>query len=164
MNTSSKRGFTLIEMAVVLLIIGILAGIVLRNIGSFGPQARDTRRISDLTMVSSYLAQYVAKNGHFPVANNWDNLQEKLREIGVANLPKDPSGGSYQYFYCNTQGVEQNRPNHFVLKATLEQSNTENPRLYETSFNSANPPDGWTCKPEDLLNCSASTKFYCLAQ
>jgi general secretion pathway protein G len=80
-----KKGFTLIEMAVVLLIIGILAGIVLRNIAGQTPIARDTRRVGDLRNTAAYLATYLAKFGQFPTtttAGSWTESRDKVKKRG----------------------------------------------------------------------------------
>ncbi|MCS7200574.1 MAG: prepilin-type N-terminal cleavage/methylation domain-containing protein [Patescibacteria group bacterium] len=161
MKTTTRKGFTLVEMAVVLLIIGILAGIVLRNIGSFSPQARDTRRVADLQVVSTYLAQYLNNKGYFPQTTTWDGLETELRSIGVYNIPKDPAGLSYSYYYCTTTGAD--KPNHFVLRATLESATDS--KIYENSYNNSNPPSGWNCNGPATFNCSTNNaRVYCLIQ
>jgi general secretion pathway protein G len=165
-----KKGFTLIEMAVVLLIIGILAGIVLRNIGGQHIQARDAKRIADLKILTNYLAQYMAKQGQFPntpdTSNAWSNLGSALSSAGiVVNLPKPSIGEPYVYYPCNDSG-STGIVNHFILRARLEQSITEAPRIYEGTYDSASAPSGWVCSaPAGFsLNCQASQKYYCLTQ
>ncbi len=158
-----KKGFTLIEMAVVLLIIGILAGIVLRNIGGQSAVARDTRRIGDLRNTSNYLAAYLGKYGYFPNASNWNDLETALRNAGITDrLPRDPSGRQYTYYYCSDTGSisSPNDINHFIIQAILEQTPTQAPRLWETAL--ANIPAGWTCNTTP--QCNPASRQYCLAQ
>ena len=158
-----KKGFTLIEMAVVLLVIGILAGIVLRNIGGQSSMARDTRRLGDLRNVSNYLSTYLAKFGYFPNSANWTALETALRNAGIVDrLPRDPSGKTYDYYYCSDTGsvASQNDINHFILRAQLEQTQTSAPRLWETAVNAL--PTGWTCNTAP--NCDPNSRYYCLAQ
>jgi prepilin-type N-terminal cleavage/methylation domain-containing protein len=160
-----KKGFTLIEMAVVLLIIGILAGIVLRNIGGQSIQARDTKRVSDLRILSNYLAQYLAKQGQFPTAADnspWSNLDTAFRGAGISvNLPQPPAGAAYDYFPCN-DGVGVT--NHFILRARLEQTQTQAPRVYEGTYNAADAPNGWSCLPNNNVGCKAEDRYYCITQ
>ncbi|MEK7673738.1 MAG: prepilin-type N-terminal cleavage/methylation domain-containing protein [Patescibacteria group bacterium] len=148
-----NKGFTLIELAVVLLVIGILAGIVLKNVGSQGSQARDTRRVSDLRNVSVYLAQYLSKTGSFPDTTDTDwvgstgTLAAALVDKGViasdSALPKPPSGASYQYYACTDSGDNTiSIANHFVLRVILEEDDTKNARLYDSAYNGSTLP--WT--------------------
>lgn len=160
-----KKGFTLIEMTVVLLIIGILAGIVLRNIGGQSVQARDTKRVGDLRVLSNYLAQYLSKQGQFPTSQDsspsWTNLTTAFNSAGIfVNLPQPPSGAPYEYFPCQETG--SNVYNHFILRTQLEQSQTQAPRVYEGTYNSASVPSGWTCST--AVNCSATSRYYCITQ
>lgn len=159
-----KKGFTLIEMTVVLLIIGILAGIVLRNIGGQAIQARDAKRVGDLRILANYLAQYLAKQGQFPnqqdSSPNWSNLSSAFSSAGIfVNLPRPPAGANYEYFPCSdAPGVT----NHFILRVQLEQTITQAPRVYEGTYDSASIPSGWTCTGSP--NCSSASRYYCLTQ
>ncbi|GIW67345.1 MAG: hypothetical protein KatS3mg096_213 [Candidatus Parcubacteria bacterium] len=157
-----RKGFTLIEMAVVLLVIGILAGIVLRNIGGQSAMARDTRRMGDLRNVANYLSTYLAKFGYFPNSTSWAALETTLRSAGIIDrLPRDPSGKNYDYYYCSDTGsLAQNDVNHFVLRAQLEQTLASAPRLWETAVTST--PAGWTCNTAPV--CDPNSRYYCLAQ
>ena len=159
-----KKGFTLIEMAVVLLIIGILAGIVLRNIAGQTPIARDTRRVGDLRNTAAYLATYISKFGQFPTTTTWTDLETALRNAGITDrLPRDPStGAGYSYYYCSDLGAPASNPvNHFILGARLEQSQTAAPRLWDTAF-SGTLPTGWQCNATPV--CNPTTRDYCVAQ
>jgi len=166
-----KKGFTLIEMTVVLLIIGILAGIVLRNIGGQAIQARDAKRVSDLRILANYLAQYMAKVGQFPTSsansNNWTSLNNAFGNAGInVNLPTPPTGEAYFYYpCCDMPGcTPSSLANHFVLRARLEQTQAQAPRVYEGTYNGSNPPSGWTCTGWTTGACNANQRYYCLTQ
>jgi prepilin-type N-terminal cleavage/methylation domain-containing protein len=161
-----KKGFTLIEMAVVLLLIGILAGIVLRNIGGQSIQARDQRRVADLRNTVTYLAQYMAKYNKFPDVSNWSDLSKVLKGAGIitTDLPKPPSG-DYEYFPCSDVN-NLSEPNHFILRAQLEQTASSAPAVYKDSYDDPSIPSGWTCQQSSgsSIDCSSSKRYYCVIQ
>ncbi len=159
----NKKGFTLIEMAVVLLVIGILSGILLRNIGELPKSARDQRRIGDLKSTEIYLATYLNKFGYFPSSTSWSALETELRNVGIVDrLPRDPSGKEYNYYPCTDTGSlsDYRDINHFILRAQLEQTASSAPRIWETSLTST--PLGWTCN--GTPNCNPAQRYYCMAK
>lgn len=173
----NRKGFTLIELAVVLLVISILAAVVLRNIGTQGIQARDAKRVGDMRNVSVYLAQYLAKTGSFPTSTVWsgqaNSLEDVLKNYQVIStpLPHDPSqaGGNadYEYWVCSDTGNAPNGANpgianHYVLRAVMEQSQANNPRLYDGV---SIPPASWKCRDggaQSMPGCSTANREYCV--
>jgi len=169
----NHKGFTLIEMAVVLLVIGILAGIVLRNIGGQSAMARDTRRLGDLRNTANYLSTYLGKFGYFPSSTSWTDLEAELQRVGVVDrLPIDPSRKDYFYFPCSDTGSNpppESEINHFILQANLEQTPSSSPRLWETAVTTM--PNNWLCYINGSWvnsfsdnTCNPSFRNYCLAQ
>jgi len=68
-----KRGFTLVELLVVVAVIGILASIVLVSVGGGTTRAKDTRIISDLNMIRTAAEVIrVADGNYVNVVNNSD--------------------------------------------------------------------------------------------
>jgi len=118
-----NKGFTLIEILIVIAIIGLLASVVLVGLGSFRARGRDARRIADLRSVQNSLELYYVKNNNYPAVNNWTDLGTALigASIGVTIVPNDPLSASaqnysYQYGYS---GDKQS----YVLSAQLEDAN-----------------------------------------
>ena len=64
------KGFTLVEMIIVTVIIGILAGIVITviNIPRVQAKSRDSKRIGDLKRIQTALELYFADNRVYPIA------------------------------------------------------------------------------------------------
>ncbi len=156
----NKKAFTLVELAVVLLVIGILAGLLLRNLGGFTSSARDQRRIGDLRNVSAYITSYYSRQGQYPTATNWADLENQLRNAGVlgpgVNLPRDPSSPNrdYEYAHCTSAGgVITN----YILRAVLEASRDQAPQLYQGAI--TNIPPELTCNPS--ITCGGNNE-YCL--
>ncbi len=68
----TSSGFTLIELLVVIAIIGILASIILVELGQARSQARDAARLSQLHTVSEALELYYIGHGKYPSMHNTD--------------------------------------------------------------------------------------------
>ena len=120
---STKRGFTLIEMLVVVAIISILAGVVLTGVTGFQANARDTKRIADLKQMQSYLELYYNKEGQYPsssVYTTWTSLKTQMDTELSVNIPVDPiDNDDYKYFY----GTDDSDFTKYILGAGLEREN-----------------------------------------
>lgn len=105
---SRQAGFTLIEIMVVVVIIGILGALIVPAVVGRGDQARVTAAISDIRALDSALELYRIDNSHYPSTDQGlESLVE--RPIGfpepinwnpdgyVKSLPNDPWGNAYEY-------------------------------------------------------------------
>lgn len=138
-KASQKRGFTLVEILIVVAIIATLASVALVGLGPVQRSGRDTRRISDLRQVQNGVELYYAKCGYYPgdaqkdtdcsgftsiggSKAGWDTLTAALVDssLGVSKVPNDPRSGE-SYVYGSTTGSS------YVLGATLE--NVNSPQL-----------------------------------
>jgi len=61
-----EEGFTLIELLIVIVVLGVLAGIVVFGVGTFRQDAKDTACKADLKTVSVAADAYNAKTGAYP--------------------------------------------------------------------------------------------------
>jgi len=110
---SQSKGFTIIELIVVIAIIAVLSGIVVSNVNKYQAKARDTRRIADLNQLEKALLLYAADSGAYPSGTyhsckdggNWSALETTLKPY-ISKLPVDPlheksvcGSGSYKYYY-----------------------------------------------------------------
>ena len=62
-----KRAFTLVELLIVVIIVGILAGMMLLSAGSATDSAKAARIISDLRNMKAAALMYWADNGSWPI-------------------------------------------------------------------------------------------------
>lgn len=95
---SSNAGFTLIEIMMVVMIIGLLAGVAATFLGDNVGVAQDTRIKADIQTISTQLMIYQATNGHAPSSDEGLKalLEKRPRQL-MKEIPTDPYGEKYEY-------------------------------------------------------------------
>lgn len=61
-----NRGFTLLEIMVVIVILGLLAGLVVPNVMGSADQAKVQKVVTDITQLETALKQYKLDVGRYP--------------------------------------------------------------------------------------------------
>ena len=112
-SVRKTRGFTLIEIMVVVVILGILAALVVPNILGNVDTARITAARQDIKAIESALDMYRLDNFMYPTTQQGlDALFTQPADPSIRNwrqggylkkLPKDPWGNPYQYLSPGTQ-------------------------------------------------------------
>lgn len=62
----NQAGFTIVELLIVIIVIGILAALVLNTFQGVQARARDTERRTDINSIATQLEAYYADFGHYP--------------------------------------------------------------------------------------------------
>ncbi|HLU62414.1 MAG TPA: type II secretion system major pseudopilin GspG [Gammaproteobacteria bacterium] len=115
MNRHIQRGFTLIEIMVVIVILGILATVVVPRIMDRPDQAKIVKAQSDIRAIEAALNLYRLDNFNYPTTDQ--GLEALVRKPSgspeprnykaggyLDRLPKDPWGNDYQYLNPGRRG------------------------------------------------------------
>lgn len=176
MIRNERKGFTLIEILIVVAIIAILASVVLVGLGPTQQSGRDARRLADLHEVQNALELFYNKCGYYPgqltsgactaglpgtakypatagtsiYGGVAGSLTAASAGLGLNTIPNDPtSGATYRY----TVNAASN-PTSYILGATLENGNN-------AVFASYNAPTNFAGPQGDTYACTGTSKQYC---
>jgi general secretion pathway protein G len=106
------RGFTLVEMLLVLVILGLLAAIVYPKIGGLGDRARDQAAKAQISAFGTALDIFELENGLYPKGSR--GLQALVQKPAYAanwrqylkEIPADPWKNDYLYDSPGSHNVE----------------------------------------------------------
>ena len=120
-----EKGFTLVELLVVVAIIGLLSTLAIVALGSARAKARDAKRVSDMRQVSTALEMFFNDNDSYPAVAPagiplgtaaFDTLSEDngfaadgagtVYMGSVPEAPTPPPGQEYRYFSLNADGTD----------------------------------------------------------
>jgi general secretion pathway protein G len=113
MTVRRLPGFTLVEVMVVVVILGVLAVLIVPRVVGRTEEARVAAAKHDLAAIMQSLKLYKLDNGRYPT--NEQGLQALVTKPGsgpaasnwrpyLDKLPKDPWGNTYQYLNPGVHG------------------------------------------------------------
>lgn len=148
LTTHRNTGYTVIELLIVIVVIGILTGLVVNGIQNSQVRSRDTQRITDVDTLHSKLESYYSDNGGYPntfTISTLSNLSaETLKDPGgnaliiaspatdqVAAVGAANPGATHNYLYTSyPTGCGAITCTGYVLKAYIEQPTSDTPNPY----------------------------------
>ena len=95
MRSRRDDGFTLVELMVVIVIIGLLATVVLINVMPAADRANTTKAQADIATLEQAVEMYRLSKLNYPP--NGEGLQALVSGGFVKRLPNDPWGNPYRY-------------------------------------------------------------------
>ena len=110
---TKQKGFTLIELMVVVVILAVLAGLVVPNLMDRPDEARLVKAKQDISAVSSALKLYKLDNFQYPTTDQgWEALVSQPTDEPVPknwkklldSVPVDPWGNPYLYLSPGENG------------------------------------------------------------
>jgi len=106
--SNTQSGFTLIEIMVVVIIIGLLSTLIVPNILGSQDRALEIKAKSDVRAISGAMSMYKLDNFSFPSSS--EGVQALVTNPGkstwrgyLPKLPKDPWNNNYQYSFPGTR-------------------------------------------------------------
>lgn len=131
MNTPSSRGFSLLELLVVIALIGMLAAIVLSVLSGAQRDAKDKRRIADIQQLQKALELYHIDHSGYPKESEGFNgniseneLFQAALEPYLSGTPVDPiNNDTYFYYY---DGSHQCGNNTYAVIFARQMENIQN--------------------------------------
>lgn len=156
------RGFTIVELLVVVVIIGILAAITVVAYNGIQNRARASITESDLNSLNKKLAAYAIEYGAFPPSI------DAMRTAGFGSMvdkmtdSKDVDRGEYGLAYVDNSGSQSqfwmvywDYKEESWKYAWIEQVNGDIGELYTYDSGFVDPVSGTSpCRAEHLIQCN----------
>lgn len=103
----NDKGFTLIELMVVVVILGVLAAVAIPQFAGKSDTAKENAAKADLKTITNALEMYYFDNEDYPdqtTLGNLSGIDSDLVPGYLKKLPVDPWGNQYQYQHTNNSG------------------------------------------------------------
>ena len=135
-----SKGFTLIELMIVVLIIGILSGVTLGVLNSSGirQKAKDAQRVSDIKRIQTALELYFSDRRGYPKTSGWVSANTGLSSLVgpyIDKIPTDPGGltganpcaaaSAGTYYSYITENTALTYASQYILTSRMEISSSD---------------------------------------
>ena len=143
-SSKKVKGFTIVELLIVIVVIGILATLVIVTFSGIQQKGRDSQRKTDINAVAGHVSAFYADKGYYPTLNDLNNATWRSTNTkGLdAEALKDPKGTTaalanattataYGYVASGGTACDNGQPSSetnaceaYTLTATLEAGGT----------------------------------------
>ena len=137
---NKSKGFTIVELLIVIVVIGILATLVIVTFTGIQQKARNSQRQTDINALDSHIEAYNASNGYYPTLANLNDstfrttnmkgldpaaLQDPKDSSATPQLVATPTASRYSY-EVSPSGCDNvtTTCDSFILTANLEGGGT----------------------------------------
>ncbi len=114
---NKQKGFTLMELMISMVILGILAALISGNFISSLKRGRDARRKQDLKELQNALEIYYENNRSYPTSITFGGKFTDGGKTYMQKVPSDPQAPDCNYVYLKESGTS---PSYYYLLATIE--------------------------------------------
>ncbi|SHF42893.1 general secretion pathway protein G [Caldanaerobius fijiensis DSM 17918] len=162
-NVHNNKGFTLVELLVVVAIIAILAAVLVPRLLGYTDRARQARAMSDLGTMKTVIETYTADEGQgvYPSKDNTtDNYVGKVLKDGGINWTggtdgiKDPWG--HPYYYDLVKDSNGNVTGYIIISPGKDGQPNNSDDVYTTD--SVQPTVGQPATTIDQTSAAASAQ------
>ncbi len=98
----AEVGFTLVEIMVVIVILGMLATLVVQNVAGATDEAREVKAQADVMAIAGAVRMHYSKNGKLPESLEALATKDEKGRSELEELPKDPWDHDYELREGNT--------------------------------------------------------------
>jgi prepilin-type N-terminal cleavage/methylation domain-containing protein len=158
----SQFGFTLVELLVSIIILGVLIASGVASFTSTQKKGRDTKRKNDIRQVALSLETYYNDQGSYPLGHtdgtmigckpnstvhcSWGDIFQADTDgaVYMLDLPQDPSG-LQRYYYVSTDGTYFQIYTRLenLLDADIPRNGSDEGRMFEDLDCSSNSSDAY---------------------
>ena len=144
MKAQMQKGFTLIELMIVVAIIGILAAVALPAYQDYTTRAKMTEVLSFAASGKTAVAEYFQAEGDLPKSNEAAGLEENIQSNYVESVKINKTSGVIETKIRNS-GVSA-LDGTLVTLTPIQSGGSENGKIVTKGYSG---PIAWECKPSD---------------
>src|SRR5947209_17413368 len=98
-SLKQNKGFTIVELLIVIVVIGILALLVITTYSGIQQKARNSKRQTDVQNMQTQLEAFFQQNGYYPSltdmnSSTWRSTNMKSLDVGALTDPSNPGSST----------------------------------------------------------------------